>query len=384
MSEPKNIILLGATGSVGANVLKVVAQHPQKLRLVAVVAHGNAKALLNIAETFSVPHMALYQESAREAIADCVPSSVHLHPSGKKGLAELLELKPHLIVAGASGIDTAETILLALKSGIDVALANKELLSLAGPLFTQASRDSGACILPVDSEHNALFQCLEGHCREDVSQLILTASGGPFLRQGLEELEHITPQEALKHPKWEMGAKITIDSSTMANKALELIEAHWLFEQIPTEVVIHPQSIIHSLVQYRDGSTLAQLSPPSMIFPIQHTLFYPERPASLAPTLDWKTSLHLDLEPLDPERFGFIPLAQEVLRSPRGASTIFNAANEQAVRAFLQGKLGYLQILPIVKRTLEAVADASYTSLQEAIHLHQISQRTANNLIESA
>ena len=384
MRKRKNILLLGATGSVGQTALEVIRRHRLKLQLLGVAAKSQVEGLLRLARDIPVKHFALFDETARLALKKKLPSSCRIYNSGEAGLLELLELKPDLVVAAASGTQTASVVLKALERGIDVALANKELLALAGPLFVGAAKKSGAKILPVDSEHNALFQFLESRKEEEVAQLVLTASGGPFLDKSLEELKGITPQQALRHPNWQMGKQVTVDSSTMANKALELIEAHWLFNQLPTEVVIHPQSIIHALVEYRDGSVKAALSPPSMLFPTQQALLYPECVETKGLRLNWQDTYTLELRPLDTKRFGFISLARQSLRGAPSLASALSAANEQATRAFLGGKLDYSHILPTVEQTLEKVPHVHYNSLEEAVSIYQHAQATARELIASA
>ena len=344
MTAPKKkIVLLGATGSIGLNTLRVIRQHADKLELIAVSAHRNSDQLANICQEFTVPHAVITDEAAgRQAIAkQNFPNSTHLSvgSSALKAICELEAADSVLVaVVGACGLMPA---LAAIDAGKDLLLANKELLVMGGALVIEAARKKGVKLLPVDSEHNAIFQCLQGCQPSEVDQLILTASGGQFRDWPIEQLKKVTPQAATQHPNWKMGPKITVDSATMANKGLELIEAHWLFglSSERLKVVIHPQSIVHSCVQLIDGSILAQMSPPSMTFAIQHCLLYPQRSTAPEATLDFAQSIHLQFHPPELKRYPCLELAYTALQQGGSAPVIYNAANEVAVAQFLKHQI---------------------------------------------
>jgi 1-deoxy-D-xylulose-5-phosphate reductoisomerase len=271
-------------------------------------------------------------------------------------------------VVGRAGLEGTWA---ALEAGKTVALANKESLVVAGPLVTQLARQRQAQILPVDSEHSAVFQALQAGRREEVRRVVLTASGGPFRTYTDGQLAEVTVAQALDHPTWDMGPKITVDSATLMNKALEIIEARWLFDLDPDQiaVVIHPQSIVHSLVEYIDGSVMAQLSPPDMKLPIQYALTWPERRASVAEKLDWSRVMRLEFEPPDLDRFAAIRLGLEVARAGGTAGAVLNGANEAAVAAFLAGRLGFHQIVPVCKRVLENHQFDPHPTLEQVLKL---------------
>ncbi|EIQ00292.1 1-deoxy-D-xylulose 5-phosphate reductoisomerase [Opitutaceae bacterium TAV1] len=357
----KRVVLLGATGSVGENTLAVLRAHPDKLRLVGAGACRSAEKLAAIVREFRVPHAALSDTAAasQARAAGLFPSGATLHagPDALAHLATLPEADIVLVaVVGTAGLAPA---LAALAAGKDLALASKEILVLAGPFVLAAARASGARLLPVDSEHNAVFQCLAGHDAADVRRIVLTASGGAFRDWPAERLAHATPADALRHPNWSMGPKITVDSATLANKGLELIEAQILFGLRPDQcqTILHPQSIVHALVEFTDGSLVAQLCPPSMTFPIQHALLHPGRaPAAAAPTLDLLTqNLSLDFRPIPPGRFPMLDLAHAAMRAGGATPAIYNAANEIAVAAFLEGRLPFLAIPRVVEQTMASI-----------------------------
>ncbi|NBD38612.1 MAG: 1-deoxy-D-xylulose-5-phosphate reductoisomerase [Verrucomicrobia bacterium] len=337
-SLPRNVVLLGATGSIGENTLAVIAAHPGLFRLLGAAAHSNAEALRGIAHRFEVPHTRLFRES------------------GMEGLVELAALpEADVIVVATTGIDGLRPMLAALEAGKVVGLASKEILVVGGEVVMAAVKACPGRLLPVDSEHNALFQCLDGReAAPSVRRLLLTASGGPFLHHTRREMEAVTLEEALRHPNWAMGPKITIDSATMANKGLEMIEARWLFDVPPEaiDVVLHPQSLIHSLVEFIDGCLLAQLSPPSMTFALQHVLGYPERMEPTSEPLDLMKIHHLELRPPDWGKFPCLRLAREALRGGGALPALFNAANSVAVEAFLAKRIPFSGIARIIEETL--------------------------------
>ncbi|MDR2844551.1 MAG: 1-deoxy-D-xylulose-5-phosphate reductoisomerase, partial [Puniceicoccales bacterium] len=303
----KNIVLLGATGSIGDSTLKVARKHPDRIRIGAVAANSRFEPLAAIAREFSVPHVALFDRAAAAAAraSGLFPQGTTIH-EGPEGLIALATLESaQMVVMAVVGTLGLHPALAAIRAGKTLALASKEILVLAGKFVMAEAARVGVPILPLDSEHNAIFQCLHDAPHRHVDKLILTASGGRFRDATVEEMRTVTPAQALRHPNWDMGPKVTVDSSSMANKGLELIEARWLFDipQERIEIVVHPQSLIHSMVQFIDGSILAQLSPPSMTFAIQHSLLYPDRAAGVVPTLDFSQVLRLDIRPPDYAKF---------------------------------------------------------------------------------
>ncbi|KAF0092877.1 MAG: 1-deoxy-D-xylulose-5-phosphate reductoisomerase [Puniceicoccaceae bacterium 5H] len=355
LPEPKRLVLIGATGSIGQSTLEVIRANRSSLELVGIAAHSNADQLDAIATEFGVRHQSLYARDGLQGLID---------------LATLDEADVVLIAAvGTVGLRPA---LAAMEAGKDVALASKEILVLAGEYVMAEAKRHNCRVLPIDSEHNAIFQCLEG-CPQPkhVRRLILTASGGSFRNWTTEQMAAIQPADALKHPNWSMGPKITVDSSTMANKGLEMIEARWLFDVAPgqIDVVIHPQSIVHSMVEYVDGSILAQLSPPSMTFAIQHALLHPDRAPGVTQSLDFTQALQLDFLPPDAGRFPCLRLAREAMVRGGAAPGIFNAANEVAVAAFLAERLAFLDIPHVVEETLQTVDPEVGESLDDLLEI---------------
>ena len=367
----KNIVLLGATGSIGDSTLKVVRRHRDRLRLPAVAAHSRYRELAGIAREFDVAHVAIFDpKAAAEARASGLFAPHVRIVEGIDGLIEVATLpEADLVVTAVVGTTGLRPTLEAIRARKAVALASKEILVLAGKFVMAEAARHGVPILPMDSEHNAIFQCLHGEPKRFVDRLILTASGGRFLDATPEQLRDVTPEQALRHPNWTMGPKVTVDSSTMANKGLELIEARWLFD-LPEEridIVVHPQSIIHSMVRFVDGSLLAHLSPPSMTFAIQHCLFHPERAEAVSPSLDFTQALRLDLRPPDYARFPCLRLAREASKAAGVAPAVFNAANEVAVADFLAGRIPFTGIPQMVERTLAALPNREPGSLDDVL-----------------
>lgn len=366
----KRLVLLGATGSIGDSTLQVVRKHPDQLEIVAIAAHKNCAKLDEIAREFKIKHVGVFDETAARAAKQAglfKGRTLHAGPAGLEELACLPE--GDMVVAAVVGTLGLKPTLAAIQAGKDIALANKEILVLAGRFVMAAAKKHGVTIVPLDSEHNALFQCLDGERPEDVAKLLLTASGGPFRDYTREQMAAVTPAAALKHPNWNMGPKVTIDSSTMANKGLEVIEARWLFN-IPAEriqVVVHPQSIVHSMVEFVDGSIIAQLSPPSMTFPIQHSLLYPGRAEGVVPTVDFTQKLSLQFHPPDVARFPCLRLAYAALCADGAAPGAFNAANEIAVAAFLEKRIGYLDIPRVIAATLDSLPASRLRNLDDIL-----------------
>lgn len=371
----KRVVLLGATGSIGENTLRVLRAHPEALELVAVAAHAKGEQLLAIAREFGVRHLALFDEAAaaklRAAGPAALPPGATLHAPGVEGLESLATLpEADVVLVAVVGTAGLRPALAALAAGKDLALASKEILVLAGAHVLAAAKKSGARLLPVDSEHNAVFQCLQGHAHHELRRVILTASGGAFRDWPVERLAEATVADALKHPNWAMGPKITVDSATLANKGLELIEAAVLFDLRPAQcaAIIHPQSIVHCLVEFDDGAMLAQLCPPSMTFPIQHALLHPTRgPKGTDAPLSLDRVLNLEFRPADESRFPMLRLAREAMEAGGAAPAIYNAANEIAVAAFLAGKLPFLGIPRVTEATLAALAGAGGGELSSVL-----------------
>jgi len=386
MSPPAKLVLLGATGSIGESTLKVLRKHRDSIHLLGIACDSNYRKLLKIACEFDVQHLVIFDEKACEQ-ASCspdLPEGTKLH-SGMDGLLHLATLPEvtHSLFAmvGVTGLRPA---LAAIRQGQKLILANKEILVMAGELITREAQKNEATLIPADSEHNAIHQCLQESSRCEIARILLTASGGQFRNATKDEMTRVTPKDALRHPNWDMGPKVTIDSSTMANKGLEIIEAHWLFgvnsEQI--NVVIHPQSIVHSMVEYVDGSILAQLSPPDMTFAIQNALFHPVRKERVLETLDFSQTLQLDFHPPDEERFPCLRLAREALETGGSAPATFNAANEIAVQAFIDRKISFLQIPQTIENTLSNMPNRGVGSLEEILDVDDFARNLANSFIE--
>jgi 1-deoxy-D-xylulose-5-phosphate reductoisomerase len=352
----RNVALLGSTGSIGCSTLDVIAASRGRFRAIAITAHQNLSLAYQQACRFR-PRWLVATEPQAAARFDWsgLPDVTELRVGPEQIEAIVSSEQIDTVVAAIVGSAGLTGTWAAVHAGKRIALANKEALVVAGPLITRAAAERSVPLLPIDSEHSAVFQALAAGRREDVWRIILTASGGPFRGHSKEQLERVTVDEALSHPTWDMGRKITIDSATMMNKALEIIEARWLFDVAPDQidVVVHPQSVVHSMVEYVDGSVVAQLSPPDMRLPIQYALTYPERCVSPAPRLDLKRFFRLDFEPPDEERFPALALGKEVAHRGGTAGAVLNAANEAAVAAFLDGQLGFSEIVPACRAVVE-------------------------------
>jgi 1-deoxy-D-xylulose-5-phosphate reductoisomerase len=382
--EPRAIAILGATGSIGTTTLQVVRAHPTLLRVAGLAAFSRWRELLAPVREFGVRTIALADlKAAAEARSsgEFPPGTRILE--GEAGLTEVACLpEVAMVVSAVVGTAGLAPTLAALEARKDVALASKELLVLAGKFITATARRTGARLLPVDSEHNAIFQLLRDKPAADIDRLVLTASGGAFRDTPPDRLGAVTLAQALKHPNWDMGPKVTIDSATMANKGLEIIEARWLFD-MPLErieVVVHPQSIIHSLVALTDGSLQALLSPPSMAYPIQDCLLFPRRLPCPAPRLDLSVALTLSMNPPDPARYPCLGLARAAARTGGTAPAVFNAANEMAVAAFVEGRLGFTGIAELVAQTLAACPSREPGTLAEVLAADGEARRTASRL----
>jgi len=382
MTAPRNVALLGATGSIGRSAQSVFEAFPDRFRVVSMSAGANVEALLPAIARFRPSVVSLKEREAADRVRREFPGlSVGWGEQGIVDVATHPEADVVLgAVVGAAGLPPAYE---AVKLGKTLALANKEVLVVAGEAVMAAAAASGAAVLPVDSEHCALHQALRAGRGSEVDRLVLTASGGPFRTRPLETFDAITVEDALAHPTWKMGPKITIDSATMMNKGLEVIEARWLFDVPPERigVVVHPQSIIHSLVEWVDGSVIAQISPNDMRFPVLYALTYPERVPTPLPRLDLAALGRLDLEPLDPRRYPAVPLAYDALRSGGTAPAVLNAANEVAVAAFLDGKIPYRSIVTVVESVLGGHRASAAATLEAVLAADREARRVAAELV---
>jgi 1-deoxy-D-xylulose-5-phosphate reductoisomerase len=386
MMARKKVVLLGASGSIGTNTLKVIRGNAASLELIGIAGYKRYRELAEIAHDFGVRYVGIFDEGAcvEARKSGLFGTGVELL-MGLDGLYELVSLvEADIVVVAMQGCVGLKPVLKALAEGKDIALASKEVLALGGKFVMEAAKKHNRRIIPIDSEHNAIFQCLNGARGDEVAKIILTASGGAFRDYSKEQMKGISPEDALKHPNWSMGKKVTIDSSSMANKGLELFEAKWLFdvcaEQL--EVVIHPQSIVHSMVEFVDGSVLAQLCPPSMTFAIQHALLFPDRSKGVHESLDFSQVLQLDFYPPDTERFSCLNLAYSCIRAGGVAPAVFNAANEVGVDAFLQGKISFLDIAKLIEKTLEMVSNFEPDNLESILKTDAVARQEAENLIE--
>ena len=379
-----SLAVLGATGSVGASTLDVVARHPGRFGIFALTAHRAAESLLVLCRVHR-PRYAVLSGIAPDRELERTFSAAGAELRFGAAALEQVVSDPRckVVMAAIVGAAGLGATLAAAKAGKRVLLANKEALVMAGPLFMSAARAAGAELLPIDSEHNAVFQCLSGNALKSVARVMLTASGGPFRSVPLETLENVTPDQACAHPNWVMGRKISVDSATMMNKGLEVIEARWLFDVPPEriEVLVHPQSIMHSLVEYIDGSVIAQLSNPDMRVPIAHALGYPERIASGARPLDLVFLKSLSFERLDDRRFPCVQLAYAALRAGGTACAVLNAANEIAVEAFLGGRLPFTAIPRVIRQTLEEVPVREATDLAAVLLADDRAREVASALV---
>ena len=366
---PKYISILGSTGSIGQQALEVISWFPKKFKVRGLAAGGNVDLLAKQIERFNPQVVALKDKEKEEELKKRLKSKrVKIH-SGLSGLVEVSTIpEVDLVVVSLVGVVGLIPTLSAIKAGKDIALANKEPLVAAGRLVTDEAKKSKVNILPVDSEHSAIFQCLQGEDYSQIKRIILTCSGGPFLNLKLRELRKVTPQQALSHPTWKMGKKISVDSATLMNKGFEVLEARWLFQVEPDkiEVVIHPQSIIHSLVEFEDGSIKAQLSLPDMRLPISYALFYPQRMGKFVLKPFDLTKLKLTFKVPDLGRFPSLGYAREALEAGGTMPAVLNAANEVAVKLFLEEKIGFMDIAILVKQVMDkhkAIKDPSLKNI---------------------
>ena len=387
LAAVRSVSILGATGSIGASTIDVLRRDPGRYRVEAVSAHRNVQGLAKLARELGARFAAIADSAAYVELKEALAGSGVEVAAGDAGLLEAAQRPADWVMAAISGASGLRPTMAAVERGAAVALANKECLVCAGALFMRRAASSGATVLPVDSEHNALFQALHAGRREDVRRVILTASGGPFRTWDKAALRIATAEQALRHPNWTMGAKVTVDSATLMNKGLELIEAHHLFQLPPADidVYVHPQSIVHGMVEFRDGSIIAQLGPPDMRIPIAHCLAWPDRLDQPASRLDLAQLSTLTFEAPDLDRFPALALARSALGAGGAAPTILNAANEIAVAEFLARRLGFAAIAPLVDATMQGAARRGLTrepaSVEEALSVDDVSRMIARDLL---
>ena len=381
----KRVILLGSTGSIGTSALKVARDIPERFEVVGLAAARSTDALAAQAVEFGVKQVALTDAASLPALARALPDDVRVFP-GEAGLVELIQaVEADMVLIAIVGTAGLRPALAAIEAGCDLAIASKEILVMAGEIVMEAARRQGVAVLPVDSEHNAIFQCLEGRDPEEVTRLILTASGGPFRTWPNDRIAAATLAEALKHPTWEMGRKITIDSATLFNKGLEMIEARWLFN-VPmdrVDVIVHPQSIIHSMVEFIDGSVLAQLSHSDMCFPIQYAVTWPQRVKNSLRPLDFAALRQLDFEAPRRADFPAIDLAVQAGTLGGTLPAVYNAANEIAVAAFIEGRLSFPGIWQTVARTMEVHQAEPHAGLDAILAADAWARKKARGLLNS-
>ena len=380
----KKITVLGSTGSIGSNSLEVIEANPEKYKVVALGAGRNIDLLSKQIERFEPVAVATLDEDLSRTLRGRIKKKSAMEIlSGREGFVRLATLKEaDTVISAMTGAAGLIPTYAAIEAGKELALANKETMVMAGPLMMGRARKEGVSILPIDSEHSAILQSLQGHRREDVRRVILTASGGPFRERSIEEMERVTPEQALSHPTWNMGRKISIDSATLMNKGLEVIEARWLFD-LPTDqinVLIHPQSVIHSMVEYKDGSIIAQLGIPDMKTPISYALSYPHHMETRLPYLKLEEIGTLSFEKPDMKRFPCLRLALQAAEMGGSMPAVMNGANEVAVDSFLKGEIGFLKIPVLIEKTMEAHETFSIESIEGVMEIDHWARKTAYEL----
>ena len=384
MKKQKLITLLGSTGSIGTQALDVVRQHPDRFGVYALVANNSVERLAEQVREFRPQVAVIANEAKREALSELVgdvPVEIY---AGTEAICQVAaSTEADIVLAAMVGFAGLRPTIKAIEAGRTIALANKETLVVAGELITRLSTEKGAPLLPVDSEHSAIFQCLAGERGNRIEKILLTASGGPFRTASADELRHVTPQQALRHPQWAMGAKITIDSATMMNKGFEVIEARWLFDVAPEriEVLVHPESIVHSAVQFADGAVKAQLGVPDMRLPIQYAFAYPERPMLRSDRLDLLKVGTLHFEAADTGRFPCLAIAYEALHAGGNMPCIVNAANEVLNEAFRAGRIPFLQIGDTLRRVMVLAPFEAHPTLETYIETDKAVRQLTEELI---
>ncbi len=381
----KNVSILGSTGSIGRNTLQVIEHLSDKFNIVGLAAGKNAKLLKKQVEKFKPKVVSLERAEDAQEIMQAYSHLGLRVVSGREGAEEIAQIEDNdIVVCAITGINGLLPTLAAVKAGKRVALANKESMVVAGSLLKKEANRTGAEIIPVDSEHSGVFQCLAKENRENIKRIILTASGGPFFRMPKEDIQKITLEEALNHPRWKMGAKVSIDSATLMNKGLELIEAKWLFDLHPQqlEILIHPQSIVHSLVEMKDGSVLAQMSTTDMRIPIQYALTYPQREKAPVASLDLSQIQSLDFFGVDTNKFPLIKIARRALKEGGSFPVALNAANEEVVEAFLKKKLRFSEVYDVIRETVEAHNAREVNSIEEIFQIDREIRIKTRKIIE--
>lgn len=379
----KKITIFGSTGSIGESTLDIIKNHPDKYEVIGLTANRNYKKLLEQVDCFKPKIISLNNSDSFNKFNELNKDKNLKVVNGHDSYEEILDFNTDLVMAAISGSAGLMPVVASIKKGVHIALANKESLVCSGSLITSMARLNNVKILPVDSEHNAIYQVLDSRNKSKISRLILTASGGPFLNKEIKELDNVKPEEAIKHPNWSMGKKISIDSATMMNKGLELIEASYLFD-IPEkqiDVIIHPESIIHSCVEYMDGSMLSQMGNPDMRTPISFTLAYPDRIKTNVEKLNLCDVEKLTFFKPDFEKYPCLELAYHSLKLKKSAPTTLNAANEVAVDAFLKEKIKFLSIPKVVEKTLNKTSISEINSIKDVIDIDRESRKVATDLI---
>ena len=381
----KRVVILGATGSIGESALKVARDIPERMEIVGLAANSNAEKLAAAANETRAQSVCLVDETKIDALQRALAYKPRIF-AGQKGLREIACLtNAEMVLVAIVGTGGLRPALAAIEAGKDLAVASKEILVMAGEIVMHEARDNDVRVLPVDSEHNAIFQCLEGKKSSDIRRIILTASGGPFRETPRKDFDSITPEQALKHPTWNMGPKITIDSATLFNKGLEMIEAHWLFgvEMKRVEVVIHPQSIVHSMVEFADGSTLAQLSYSNMCFPIQYAVTWPDRVPNSLPPLDFSKLSRLEFFTPRYDDFPALNLARQAGETGGTLPAVMNAANEVAVAGFLNRQVRFPDIWQIVEEVMNRHTSVAHPDLDAILQADQWARAEATRCVET-
>lgn len=382
--EHKDVTILGSTGSIGSNTLDLIGRNPEKYNVKALTANSNVEALAQQAITHNAEMAVIADKDKYSELKEALSGKNIIVAAGEDALNEAADMSADWVMSSIVGAAGLRPTLTAIRRGATIALANKECLVCAGEFMMKQVEESGATILPVDSEHNAIFQIFDFDEPEKIEKVILTASGGPFWNKDIQEMQGITPTQAIKHPNWSMGAKISVDSATMMNKGLELIEAYYMFpvEKDQLDIVIHPESIIHSMVSYIDGSVLAQLGTPDMRTPISYTLGWPHRMKTPSKKLDLTEIGQLNFIRPDNVKFPSINITREVLQKGGSAPTILNASNEIAVQAFLEGKIGFLDITKVVEKTLETIEVHQMTCLADVQIVDENARIVSGEIVE--
>ena len=382
--EHKDVTILGSTGSIGSNTLDLIGRNPEKYNVKALTANSNVEALAQQAITHNAEMAVIADKDKYSELTEALSGKNIIVAAGEDALNVAADMSADWVMSSIVGAAGLRPTLTAIRRGATIALANKECLVCAGEFMMKQVEESGATILPVDSEHNAIFQIFDFDEPEKIEKVILTASGGPFWNKDIQEMQGITPTQAIKHPNWSMGAKISVDSATMMNKGLELIEAYYMFpvEKDQLDIVIHPESIIHSMVSYIDGSVLAQLGTPDMRTPISYTLGWPHRMKTPSKKLDLTEIGQLNFIRPDNVKFPSINITREVLQKGGSAPTILNASNEIAVQAFLEGKIGFLDITKVVEKTLETIEVHQMTCLADVQIVDENARIVSGEIVE--